>query len=58
MESTIYKQTKTCAIVRWTDPKLGFGELTISWDPTMDKVVIDSEALSVPTTLKILKALK
>lgn len=57
MESTIYKQNKNCAIIRWTDPKLGFGELTMSWDYTQDKIVIDTEALGVATTLKILKNL-
>lgn len=57
MKSSIYKQNKNCAIIRWTDPKLGFGELTVSWDSTQDKIVIDSEALSVRTTLNILKNL-
>jgi len=57
MEAKIFNQTKDSAIIRWSDDSLGYGELTMHWNKEMGRLVMDTEMMSVPTVIKIIKAL-
>lgn len=58
MKAEIYKKTKDYAVIRWSESKLGFGELTIKWDYNTSRYILDSEMLGLNETIKIFKALK
>ncbi len=58
MKSKIISKYNTAIVVNWSDDELGFGQLTMSWNPELSRFVVDSEHLGIENTLKILKSIQ
>jgi hypothetical protein len=58
MMSEIRFKSKDLIIIHWNDLELGFGEIRIGWDAVLEKYTLDSEFLSIDTTLRIIKSIR
>lgn len=57
MEASIYYQDKHRVVIQWSDPSLGFGELSMVWDAETNRFILDAEMVSAETVIRIFKAL-
>ena len=58
MKAEVLNRTDTTATIRWTDPKLGFGEITMKWDHMTGRMIVDTEMLGIASTINILKSIE
>ena len=58
MESEIvFKDGQTC-IIGWSNPEVGFGQLTIKYDNKLRDYVIDSECMGIEHIIEVIKNIK
>ena len=57
MKAKIINKDNDNLLIKWEDEELGFGELSMKWDNSLGKFILDSEHMGVHTILKIMKAL-
>ena len=56
MKARIIKKENNLLLIEWSDPNIGFGQLTMVWDDVNNVYKLDSELMGMDTTLLILKA--
>lgn len=57
MEAEIIKKDNKSLKIAWSDPKIGFGQLSMVWDQKKGRHIVDSEYLGIDTIIKIFKAI-
>ena len=58
MESRITKKTKDILVIRWERKDIGFGQLTMVWNPLKGRFIVDAESMGIDFIIEVFKSLK
>ena len=57
MEARILEKDENSILIGWSDPELGFGQLSMEWDDRIGAYHLDSENMGIDTVIRIFKQL-
>lgn len=58
IEATIVKQDNNSMNIYWISQKGYTGHVDLRWDDNINRIIVDSEYLSIKTVIEIIKKLK
>ena len=58
MEARIIKKTKDIIVIEWEKQDIGFGNLTMVWNPLKGRFIIDAEMMDIDFIIELFKDLK
>ena len=58
MTAQIIQREEDFIRIAWSDTRLGFGELTMTWNDITSRYIVDSELMDIDTVIRIFQAIK
>jgi len=58
MKARITLKTKETLVIRWERKDIGFGQLTMVWNPLKGRFIVDAESMGIDFIIEVFKSLK
>jgi len=58
MEAKITKKTKDILVVEWKKQGIGFGNLSMVWNPLKNRFIVHAEMMDIDFIIELFKDLK
>ena len=58
MEARITKKTKDILVIEWKKQDIGYGNLSMVWNPLKNRFIVDAERMNVDFIIEVFKAVK
>ena len=57
MEARITKKTKDILVIEWEKQDIGYGNLSMVWNPLKGRFIVDAEMMDIDFVIEVFKAL-
>ena len=57
MEARIIKKTKDILVIEWEKQDIGYGNLSMVWNPLKGRFIVDAEMMDIDFIIEVFKAL-
>ena len=57
MEARITKKTKDILVIEWEKQDMGYGNLSMVWNPLKGRYIVDAEMMDIDFIIEVFKAL-
>jgi len=58
MEARITKKTKDILVIEWEKQGIGYGNLSMVWNPLINRFIVDAEMMDIDFIIEVFKSLK
>ena len=58
MEAIITKKTKDILVIEWEKQGIGYGNLSMVWNPLKNRFIVDAEMMDIDFIIEVFKDLK
>ena len=58
MKARITKKTKDILVIEWEKQGIGYGNLSMVWNPLINRFSVDAEMMDIDFVIEVFKALK
>ena len=58
MDAKITKKTKDILVIEWEKQGIGYGNLSMVWNPLINRFIVDAEMMDIDFIIEVFKSLK
>ena len=58
MDAKITKKTKDILVIEWEKKDIGYGNLSLVWNPLKRRFIVDAEMMNIDFIIEVFKSLK
>ena len=58
MDAKIIKKTKDILVIEWEKQDIGYGKLSMVWNPLKNRFIVDAEMMDIDFIIEVFKSLK